>query len=58
MDDYDNFPIWSPSGDLIAFVRKVDNDCDGERILFATTRMGFKDEALYTLARSPMEICL
>jgi TolB protein len=81
-DDYDNFPVWSPRGDLIAFVRKVDNDFevytvrpdgkdvkrlthskgneahlnwspDGERILFATTRMGFKDEALYTSAPQP-----
>jgi Tol biopolymer transport system component len=81
-DDYDNFPIWSPRGDLIAFVRKVDNDFevytvrpdgkevrrlthskgneahlnwspDGEKILFATTRMGFKDEALYTSAPQP-----
>ena len=23
---YDNFPVWSPRGDLIAFVRRVDND--------------------------------
>jgi TolB protein len=81
-DDYDNFPVWSPRGDLIAFVRKMDNDFevytvrpdgkdakrlthskgndahlnwsqDGERILFATTRMGFKDEALYTSAPQP-----
>jgi Tol biopolymer transport system component len=81
-DEYDNFPVWSPRGDLIAFVRKVDNDFevytvrpdgkevkrlthskgndahlnwspDGERILFATTRMGFKDEALYTSAPQP-----
>ena len=81
-DDYDNFPVWSPRGDLIAFVRKVDNDFevftvrpdgkdvkrlthskgndahlnwspDGARILFATTRMGFKDEALYTSSPQP-----
>ena len=81
-DDYDNFPVWSPRGDLIAFVRKVDNDFevftvrpdgkdvkrlthskgndahlnwspDGTRILFATTRMGFKDEALYTSSPQP-----
>jgi TolB protein len=81
-DDYDNFPVWSPRGDLIAFVRKMDNDFevytvrpdgkdvkrvthskgndahlnwspDGERILFATTRMGFKDEALYTSSPQP-----
>jgi TolB protein len=24
--DYDNFPVWSPRGDLIAFVRKIDDD--------------------------------
>jgi TolB protein len=24
--DYDNFPAWSPRGDLIAFVRKIGND--------------------------------
>jgi len=81
-EDYDNFPVWSPRGDLIAFIRKVDEDFevytvrtdgkdvkrlthsrgneahlnwspDGERILFATTRMGFKDEALYTSAPQP-----
>jgi Tol biopolymer transport system component len=81
-EDYDNFPVWSPRGDLIAFVRKVDNDFevytvhpdgkdakrlthskgneahlnwspDGESILFATTRMGFKDEALYTSSPQP-----
>jgi Tol biopolymer transport system component len=79
---YDNFPVWSPRGDLIAFVRRVDNDFevhtvrpdgkdvkrltrakgndahlnwspDGERIMFSTTRMGFKDEALYTSAPQP-----
>ena len=80
--DYDNFPVWSPRGDLIAFVRKIDNDFevftarpdgkdvkrltnqkgneahlnwspDGERIMFASTRMGFKDEAMYTSAPQP-----
>jgi TolB protein len=25
-DDYDNFPVWSPRGDVIAFVCRVDND--------------------------------
>jgi Tol biopolymer transport system component len=79
---YDNFPAWSPRGDLIAFMRKVNGDFDiftvrpdgkdlrqlthskgndahpafspdGEKILFATTRMGFKDEALYTSAPQP-----
>jgi len=75
--DYDNFPVWSPRGDLIAFVRKIGvdfeiftirpdgkdvtqlthtkgNDAhlgwspDGERIVFTSSRMGFKDEALNT----------
>jgi TolB protein len=79
---YDNFPAWSPRGDLIAFVRKVNGDFDiftvrtdgkdvrqlthtkgndahpawspdGEKIVFTTTRMGFKDEALYTSAPQP-----
>ena len=80
--DYDNFPVWSPRGDMIAFVRRVDGDFevftirpdgtdvrrlthakgneahlawspDGEKILFASTRMGFKDEAPYTSAPQP-----
>ena len=75
--EYDNFPVWSPRGDLIAFVRKIGDDFevftirpdgkdvsqlthtkgndahlgwspDGERIVFTTSRMGFKDEALVT----------
>ena len=79
---YDNFPLWSPRGDLIMFTRlaagsyaiwtvKPDgsgakqltstrgNDAhqgwspDGERIVFATSRMGFKDEAIYTDAPQP-----
>ena len=74
---YDNFPMWSPRGDLIAFVRKIGDDFeiftirpdgkgvtqlthtkgndahlgwspDGERIVFTSSRMGFKDEALNT----------
>lgn len=74
---YDNFPVWSPRGDLIAFVRKIGEDFevftirpdgkdvsqlthtkgndshvgwspDGERLTFTSSRMGFKDEALYT----------
>jgi TolB protein len=80
--DYDNFPAWSPRGDLIAFVRQLGGNFevftirpdgkdlrqltnvqgneahlawspDGERILFSSTRMGFKDEALYTNAPQP-----
>jgi TolB protein len=72
---YDNFPVWSPRGDLIAFMRRIDgffqiltihpdgtglnqlthtkgNEAhiawspDGERILFTSSRMGFKDEVL------------
>lgn len=73
---YDNFPIWSPRGDLIAFMRQIGgffqiltihpdgtglkqlthtigNEAhmawspDGERMLFTSSRMGFKDEVLY-----------
>jgi TolB protein len=80
--EYDNFPIWSPRGDLIAFVRRLDGDFevftirpdgtdlrrltnargndahlawspDGEKIIFSSTRMGFKDEAPYTFAPQP-----
>jgi Tol biopolymer transport system component len=76
-DGYDNFPVWSPRGDLIAFMRLVDGNFeiltihpdgtylrqlthtkgneahiawspDGERMAFTSSRMGFKDEALYT----------
>src|SRR5262245_33772150 len=74
---YDNFPLWSPRGDLIMFSRQADGDYeiytvkpdgsgvkrltfsrgndahmawspDGEHIVFASTRMGFKDEIAYT----------
>jgi Tol biopolymer transport system component len=79
---YDNFPLWSPRGDLIMFSRlsegnyeiytiKPDgtgikrltnargNDAhqgwspDGEHIVFASTRLGFKDEMIYTDAPQP-----
>lgn len=79
---YDNFPLWSPRGDLIMFSRQVEGDYeiytikpdgtglnrlthspgndahmawspDGERIVFASTRMGFKDEVPYTDAPQP-----
>ena len=79
---YDNFPLWSPRGDLIMFsrltggnyeiwtikpdgtgARKVTSgrgtdahqgwSPDGERIVFASSRMGFKDEAIYTDAPQP-----
>ena len=79
---YDNFPLWSPRGDLIMFSRQADGDyeiyavkpdgtglkrltrspgndahmawsLDGEHIVFASTRMGFKDEAPYTDAPQP-----
>jgi Tol biopolymer transport system component len=80
---WDNFPLWSPRGDLIAFVRRNSagdfqiftihpdgtgltqlshthgNDAhlawspDGEHLLFTSSRMGFKDEALYTGAPQP-----
>lgn len=80
--EYDNFPLWSPRGDLILFSRLVEgayeiftikpdgsslkrltathgNDAheawspDGEYIVFASSRMGFKDEAVYTDAPQP-----
>ncbi len=79
---YDNFPLWSPRGDLIMFSRLTNgnyeiwtvkpdgsgarqltftqgNDAhqgwspDGEHIVFASSRMGFKDEAIYTDAPQP-----
>ena len=80
--EYDNFPLWSPRGDLIAFVRNVSGDFevmtmhpdgshvkqlththgneahlawspDGGRILFTSSRMGFKDEAPFTGSPQP-----
>jgi Tol biopolymer transport system component len=80
--EYDNFPLWSPRGDLIAFVRQYHGDYeiftihpdgkstrrltyspgndahgswspDGQWIVFSSTRMGFKDEALYTDGPQP-----
>ncbi|HEY7292475.1 MAG TPA: hypothetical protein VH583_21740 [Vicinamibacterales bacterium] len=79
---YDNFPLWSPRGDLIMFSRLAEGDYDiytikpdgtglrrvttshgndahqawspdGEQIVFASSRMGFKDEAVYTDAPQP-----
>ena len=79
---YDNFPLWSPRGDLIMFSRLAAGDYeiysikpdgtgvrrlthargndahqawspDGEHIVFASSRMGFKDEATYTDAPQP-----
>jgi len=81
-DGWDNFSLWSPRGDRIAFVRRdgIDfqvftirpdgtalkqltrtkgNDAhlawapDGEHLLFTSSRMGFKDEALYVGAPQP-----
>jgi Tol biopolymer transport system component len=81
-DGYDNFPAWSPRGDLIAFIRRIDGNFevftirpdgkelkqltrtkgneahlswspDGERILFTSSRMGFKDEVLLIGAPQP-----
>ncbi len=86
--EYDNFPLWSPRGDLIMFARlsggtylpggsydiytiKPDgtslkrltngqgNDAhmswssDGQYIAFGSSRMGFKDEVVYTDAPQP-----
>jgi Tol biopolymer transport system component len=79
---YDNFPLWSPRGDLIMFSRQAEGDYeiyaikpdgtgvrrltrtrgndahmawspDGAHIVFASTRMGFKDEMTYTDAPQP-----
>jgi TolB protein len=79
---WDNFPVWSPRGDLIAFVRQNGADFgvftirsdgtnirqltntrgndahlawspDGQRIVFSSSRMGFKDESIYTGAPQP-----
>jgi len=81
-EGYDNFPLWSPRGDLIMFSRVIDHDYeiytikpdgtdvrrltnapgndahqgwspDGARIVFASSRRGFKDEAIYTNAPQP-----
>jgi TolB protein len=79
---YDNFPLWSPRGDLIMFSRLAEGDYDiytikpdgtslkrltnthgndshqawspdGEFIVTASSRMGFKDEGVYTDAPQP-----
>ncbi len=79
---YDNFPLWSPRGDLIMFTRLAESDYDiytirpdggglkkltsshgndahqawspdGEQIVFASSRMGFEDETIYTDAPQP-----
>ncbi len=79
---YDNFPLWSPRGDLIMFSRLEHGDYeiftirpdgtglrrltsspgndahqgwspDGTQIVFASSRMGFKDEVIYTDAPQP-----
>ena len=81
-NEWDNFPVWSPRGDLIAFVRRKGADFniftihpdgsglkqltnmhginahlawspDGERLLFCSSRMGFKDEAVLIGAPQP-----
>jgi TolB protein len=81
-DGYDNFPLWSPRGDLIMFSRAAQGDYeiytikpdgtgakrltfskgndahmawspDGESIVWASSRLGFKDEGIYTDAPQP-----
>jgi TolB protein len=80
--EWDNFPVWSPRGDLIVFIRRTGidfgvftihadgtdakqltdthgNDAhaawspDGEHIVFTSSRMGFKDESIYSEAPQP-----
>jgi Tol biopolymer transport system component len=80
--EWDNFPVWSPRGDLIAFIRRSGTDFevftihpdgsslkqltsnhgndahlawspDGERLLFCSSRMGFKDEVVLIGAPQP-----
>ncbi len=80
--EWDNFPVWSPRGDRIAFIRRNGSDFqiftiqpdgrgltqltrthgidahlgwspDGERLMFTSSRMGFKDEVLYTRGPQP-----
>jgi Tol biopolymer transport system component len=81
-NEWDNFPVWSPRGDLIAFIRRHGADFnvftihpdgsglkqltdahgvnahlawspDGERLLFCSSRMGFKDEVVLIGAPQP-----
>jgi TolB protein len=81
-EGYDNFPLWSPAGDLIMFSRLAGGDYeiytihpdgtevkrltfahgndahmgwspDGSHIVFASSRLGFKDEGIYTDAPQP-----
>ena len=81
-EGYDNFPLWSPRGDLIMFSRAAQGDYeiytikpdgtgvkrltfskgndahmawspDGESIVWASSRLGFKDEGTYTDAPQP-----
>ena len=81
-EGYDNFPLWSPRGDLIMFSRAAEGDYeiytikpdgtgvkrltfsrgndahmawspDGEHIVWASSRLGFKDEGTYTDAPQP-----
>lgn len=81
-NEWDNFPVWSPRGDLIAFIRRTGANFevftirpdgtslkqltnlhgvnahlawspDGERLLFCSSRMGFKDEVVLVGAPQP-----
>ena len=81
-NEWDNFPVWSPGRDLIAFVRRNGTDFnvftihpdgtgvkqltdmhgvnahlawspDGERLLFSSSCMGFKDEVVLIGAPQP-----
>ena len=57
--DYEVFTIRPDGKDPRRLTRSPGNEAhlawspDGDKLLFASTRMGFKDEALYTLAPQP-----
>jgi Tol biopolymer transport system component len=57
--DFDLFTVHPDGTDVKQLTHSKGNDAhpawspDGEKILFASTRMGFKDEALYTSAPQP-----
>jgi Tol biopolymer transport system component len=58
-NDFEVYTVRPDGKDVKRLTHSKGNDAhlnwspDGERILFATTRMGFKDEALYTRSPQP-----